>query len=272
MTLKGEKESHRRGTDTPVFSAARRKDTHRPRYYETPFRRVHALRVVFPRGLAARRARDEDVRRVEGEATRGKKRAREKEGGRGRETHVRATTMYFGAALHTPRGGQCPSLLRLKEGAEGREGWREQGRGEGRGRFAVEREVGRQGGGHRRGVEKNEQTSSERDGGGESCRGTSRCALSLLSPFFSLPLLSSFSLSPPLSLSLRLSLFLDCPSVSLHDASPAAATDFLLPERFPLNVKIRSSTARSLFLLFCLSLSFSARLISRTHTSIIRAL
>lgn len=35
------------------------------------------------------------------------------------ETHVRATTMYFGAALHTPRGGQCPSLLRPKEGAGG---------------------------------------------------------------------------------------------------------------------------------------------------------
>lgn len=27
--------------------------------------------------------------------------------------------MYFGAALHTPRGGQCPSLLRPKEGAGG---------------------------------------------------------------------------------------------------------------------------------------------------------
>jgi len=40
---------------------------------------------------------------------------------------VRATTMYFGAALHTPRGGQCPSLLRPKEGAGGREDCREQG-------------------------------------------------------------------------------------------------------------------------------------------------
>lgn len=243
-----------------------------PRYYETPFRRVHALRVVFPRGLAARRARDEDVRRAEGEATREKKRAREKEGGRGRETHVRATTMYFGAALHTPRGGQCPSLLRLKEGAEGREGWREQGRGEGRGRFAVEREVGRQGGGHRRGVEKNEQTSSERMEGGELPRNVPVRTLSSFPFFLSSSPLFLFSFSS--SLSHRLSLFLDCPSVSLHDASPAAATDFLLPERFPLNVKIRSSTARSLFLLFSLpvSLSFSARLISRTHTSIIRAL
>lgn len=52
-------------------------------------------------------------------------RARSREG----ETHVRATTMYFGAALHTPRGGQCPSLLRPKEGAggyggSGRGAWR----------------------------------------------------------------------------------------------------------------------------------------------------
>lgn len=37
---------------------------------------------------------------------------------------MRATTMYFGAALHTQRGGQCPSLLRPKEGAG------EYGRGE----------------------------------------------------------------------------------------------------------------------------------------------
>lgn len=43
-------------------------------------------------------------------------RARETAQQRG-ETHVRATTIYFGAALHTPRGGQCPSLLRPKEEA-----------------------------------------------------------------------------------------------------------------------------------------------------------
>lgn len=106
----------------------RGKDTHRPRYYETLFRRVHALRVLFPRGLVAWRARGEDVRRAEGEVTREKEREKGKESRWGGGTHVRATTMYFGAALHTPRGGQCPSLLRLKEGAEGREGWRELGR------------------------------------------------------------------------------------------------------------------------------------------------
>lgn len=131
---------------------------------------------------------------------------------------MRATTMYFGAALHTPRGGQCPSLLRLKEGAEGREDWRELGRrrkGALRGRER-EREAGWQGGGHRRGVEKNEQTSSKRWRG--SYRGAPRCALSLFSPLFSLALsplflspspLSLFSfLPPPSSLSFSLSVIL----------------------------------------------------------------
>lgn len=118
---------------------------------------------------------------------------------------MRATTMYFGAALHTPRGGQCPSLLRLKEGAEGREGWRELGRrrkGALRGRER-EREAGWQGGGHRRGVEKNEQTSSERWRGRVTEERPG--AHSLFSPLFSLALsplflssLSSFSfLFPP---------------------------------------------------------------------------
>lgn len=116
---------------------------------------------------------------------------------------MRATTMYFGAALHTPRGGQCPSLLRLKEGTEGREDWREQGgRGGGKGRFAVERETGRQGGGHRRGVEKNEQTSSERWRG----RAAEERTLSSLS-FSSLALVSLFLSLSSLSLSF-LSLFL----------------------------------------------------------------
>lgn len=151
------------------------------------------------------------MRTYVGRRERQREREREREGGgkergRERETHVRATTMYFGAALHTPRGGQCPSLLWLKEGAEGREGWREQGGSGGRGRFAVEREAERQGGRAAGRSGKNEQTSSER-WRGESCRG--ECApartlssfpffLSLL--FFSLPLFSlSFSLVVTLS-------------------------------------------------------------------------
>lgn len=179
---------------------------------------------------------------------------------------MRATTMYFGAALHTPRGGQCPSLLRLKEGAEGREGWRELGRrrkGALRGRER-EREAGWQGGGHRRGVEKNEQTSSKRWRGRVTEERPGAHSLSLLSPFFSralsslslFPLLFLFSLSSPLlSLTLCPSFFLDCPSVSLYDAPLAATAGFLLPERFPLNVKTRSSAAGSL-----LSLPFPASL------------
>lgn len=200
--------------------------------------------------------RDENARRAKGEVTRGRERKSERK----RETHVRATTMYFGAALHTPRGGQCPSLLRLKEGAEGREGWREQGGGASRSR-------GRQGGEHRRGVEKNEQTSSERWRGRVAEGRPAALSLSLLSsfPFFFSLVLSSLSLSPGLSL------FLDCPSVSLYGAPSAAAAGFLLPERFPLNVKIRGSTARRSPLSFS-RLSFSARFILRTHTSIIRAL
>lgn len=106
-----------------------------------------------------------------------------------------------------------------------------------------------------------------RDGGEELPRGAPLHSLSLLSSFplfFSL-VLSSLSLSPGLSL------FLDCPSVSLYGAPSAAAAGFLLPERFPLNVKIRGSTARRSPLSFS-RLSFSARFILRTHTSIIRAL
>lgn len=113
---------------------------------------------------------------------------------------MRATTMYFGAALHTPRGGQCPSLLRLKEGAEGREGWRELGRrrkGALRGRER-QREAGWQGGGHRRGVEKNEQTSSKRWRGRVTEERPG--AHSLFSPLFSLALSPLFLSSSPLSL------------------------------------------------------------------------
>lgn len=127
---------------------------------------------------------------------------------------MRATTMYFGAALHTPRGGQCPSLLRLKEGAEGREGWRELGRrrkGALRGR---ERERERQGGrAEGTGAEwKKMNKHPARDGGGELPRSAPVRTLSLLSPFFSRALsslsLSLFSFSflfpppPPLSFSL----------------------------------------------------------------------
>lgn len=114
---------------------------------------------------------------------------------------MRATTMYFGAALHTPRGGQCPSLLRLKEGAEGREGWRELGRrrkGALRGRER-ERGAGWQGGGHRRGVEKNEQTSSKRWRGRVTEERPGAHSLSSL-PFFLSRSLLSFSLPSPLSL------------------------------------------------------------------------
>lgn len=177
---------------------------------------------------------------------------------------MRATTMYFGAALHTPRGGQCPSLLRLKEGAEGREGWRELGRrrkGALRGR---ERE-GQGGRAEGTGAEwKKMNKHPARDGGGELPRSAPVRTLSSL-PFFlsrsllsfSLPLLFLFSLSSPplLSLSLCPSLFLDCPSVSLYDAPLAATAGFLLPERFPLNVKTRGSAAGSL-----LSLPFPASL------------
>lgn len=103
-----------------------------------------------------------------------------------------------------------------------------------------------------------------RDGGGELPRSAPVRTLSLLSPFFSralsslslFPLLFLFSLSSPLpSLSLCPSFFLDCPSVSLYDAPLAATAGFLLPERFPLNVKTRSSAAGSL-----LSLPFPASL------------
>lgn len=135
VTLKGGKESHRRGTNTPIFSATEER-THIGRAI-TRFLFGEFTPFVWFFHAASRRARR--GRRAEGEVTREKK--SEKEGKR--ETHVRATTMYFGAALHTPRGGQCPSLLRLKEGAEGREGWREQGRDRGRERFAVGREAGR---------------------------------------------------------------------------------------------------------------------------------
>lgn len=168
---------------------------------------------------------------------------------------MRATTMYFGAALHTPRGGQCPSLLRLKEGAEGREGWRELGsrrKGALRGR---ERERERQGGrAEGTGAEwKKMNKHPARDGGGELPRSAPVRTLSSL-PFFLSRSLLSFP-PPLLSLSLCPSLFLDCPSVSLYDAPLAATAGFLLPERFPLNVKTRSSAAGSL-----LSLPFPASL------------
>lgn len=231
---------------------SRGKDTHRPRY-ETPFRRVHALRVVFLRGFAARRARRGYTQGRGRGSQREKESVREREGGEERRMCEYVTTMYFGAALHTPRGGQCPSLLRLKEGAEGREGWREQGRDRGRGRFAVEREAGRQGGGHRRGVEKNEQTSSEkwRERVAEERPGAHSLSLSLSSfpfffslvlsclshLFFSLPLLSCFSLSralpsqPPLSPSLCLVVTLSRLSLSFALRCTAGCSGELLTPR-----------------------------------------
>lgn len=112
---------------------------------------------------------------------------------------MRATTMYFGAALHTPRGGQCPSLLRLKEGAEGREGWRELERrrkGALRGRER-ERQGGRAEG---TGAEwKKMNKHPARDGGGELPRSAPVRTLSSL-PFFLSRSLLSFSLPSPLSL------------------------------------------------------------------------
>lgn len=112
---------------------------------------------------------------------------------------MRATTMYFGAALHTPRGGQCPSLLRLKEGAEGREGWRELGRrrkGALRGR---ERE-GQGGRAEGTGAEwKKMNKHPARDGGGELPRSAPVRTLSSL-PFFLSRSLLSFPLPSPLSL------------------------------------------------------------------------
>lgn len=152
------------------------------------------------------------------------------------------------------RSGRAGGLAGAREEAEG---------GASRSR---ERERERQGGrAEGTGAEwKKMNKHPARDGGGELPRSAPVRTLSLLSPFFSRALsslslsLSSFSfLFPPplLSLSLCPSFFLDCPSVSLYDAPLAATAGFLLPERFPLNVKTRSSAAGSL-----LSLPFPASL------------
>lgn len=206
---------------------------------------------------------------------------------RRRETHVRATTMYFGAALHTPRRGQCPSLLRPKEGAEGREGWREQ-EGErstvGREREREERgEQGRQGGGHTSAEwRKNEQTprARERQGGDRATEKRPGAR----SPF---PLPPAFRHSP-----LFFSLLCDCHSFStiprlrftMHRRLHRRRASYS-PSDF-LNVKTRSPTDREGSLSFpsssCLSASFffsyffsiylGLRLVSRTRTCTIKAL
>jgi len=191
--------------------------------------------------------------------------------------------MYFGAALHTPRGGQCPSLLRLKEGAEGRDGWRELGGGGGRGgrgRFAVEREAGRRRVQARSG--KNEQTSSERWRGraAEERPGVH----SLFSPFFfsysplsllSFSSLSLFSFLPSLSFSLSLfdrhsfstiSQFRFTLHRRLHRRASYSSNDFLLMSKY----ETQPQEVFFLFPFLPLFLSFSARFISRTRTSIIR--
>lgn len=183
-----------------------------------PFRRVHALRAWFFRAPPRRggsETRTRVARRGEAEKTEASRGGKKGE----RETHVRATTMYFGAALHTPRGGQCPSLLRPKEREGGRVGgkrgrkrrqregaprsWRERGNGSERGRNAEWRAEGA----HKRGVEKNEQTSSERDGDREERPG----ARSLLSSRILLSFLFHFSLAGRHS-------FSSYPSPSLYDA------------------------------------------------------
>lgn len=151
------------------------------------------------------------------------------------------------------RSGRAGGLAGAREEAEG---------GASRSR---EREGGQGGRAEGTGAEwKKMNKHPARDGGGELPRSAPVRTLSLLSPFFSralsslslFPLLLLFSLSSPLlSLSLCPSFFLDCPSVSLYDAPLAATAGFLLPERFPLNVKTRSSAAGSL-----LSLPFPASL------------
>jgi hypothetical protein len=183
------------------------------------------------------------VERTEGERREGGGERREEE--EGRETHVRATTMYFGAALHTPRGGQCPSLLRPKEGAGGREDCREQGEEKGaEGGNAHHGRAGREGkregkseagrgrekgsaserrekcsrveGTHKRGVEKNEQISNERASKRASERERERERETRQARSIPVRVSSSFSRAVS-SLSLSLSLSLS-PVVTLSQA------------------------------------------------------
>lgn len=157
-------------------------------------------------------------------------------------------------------------VLTPAQGRSGRAGGLAGAREEAEGGASRSRERERQGGrAEGTGAEwKKMNKHPARDGGGELPRSAPVRTLSLLSPFFSralsslslFPLLFLFSLSTPLlSLTLCPSFFLDCPSVSLYDAPLAATAGFLLPERFPLNVKTRSSAAGSL-----LSLPFPASL------------
>jgi len=228
------------------------------------------------------------VERTEGERREGGGERREEE--EGRETHVRATTMYFGAALHTPRGGQCPSLLRPKEGAGGREDCREQGEEKGaEGGNAHHGRAGREGkregkseagrgrekgsaserrekcsrveGTHKRGVEKNEQISNERASkrASERERERERDATSEEHPgarflFFFSRCLLSLSLSLSLSLTGRHS-FSSYLSASLYDVPRRLA--FYSPSD-SLNVKsARGSSPLCVFPYFALSHSLS---------------
>lgn len=152
---------------------------------------------------------------------------------------MRATTMYFGAALHTPRGGQCPSLLRPKEGAEGREGRRESRRRgacstvgiEERDGRAEERGAGGDGGHTSAEWKKNEQTSSKGDEERDRARSAPvRTLPPPVPPLFSTLLSSFFFL---LSLSLIVTLSQLSLGFALRCTAGCTAAGFLLPERFP---------------------------------------
>lgn len=179
---------------------------------------------------------------------------------------MRATTMYFGAALHTPRGGQCPSLLRPKEGAGGQEGLREQGEGKGaKGERTTVVAGGRKGGSEsERGrstagwrahtsaewKKMNKHPAREMTG-----RGASRGAF---------PLSFSRVLSLSLSLSTVVTLFQAIPRLrfTMHHADCSGG--LLIPRAIPSTSKPRGNFLFLSFLHFrashtlCFSPSFSA--------------
>jgi len=93
-----------------------RKDTGRA-INETPFRRVHALRVVFPRSLAV----SEDVRRAEKEVTRERERERERERGKGwRDACASNNDVFRCSALYT--AWRSMPVLTPAQGRSGRAG------------------------------------------------------------------------------------------------------------------------------------------------------